>query len=229
MYRKLLKWEWYSNSTTKDVFIDVLLHAYYAEGRYEGKDLKPGQCFMSVDDIAKNCGFTVRQVRTALKHLKMTNELTIEPSSKGSMFTVNNWAKYQGCDKQNDKRETNEGQTNDKRETNALSLYKEEEKEVNNGKREKKGAAEPAPPSLAEIAQYISAMGYEFSAERFYNYYEGQGWKRRGQAIVNWKAVADNWQATEHRGNPTGETKSESECRTSLDYDDLSRFGLFTD
>lgn len=59
-------------------------------------------------------GLTTRQIRTALSKLISTNEVTKKSTSKFTIYTINNYADYQACDKQNDKRATNERQTSDK-------------------------------------------------------------------------------------------------------------------
>lgn len=56
---------------------------------------------------------TERKVRTALEHLKMTNELTILTSSKGTVISVNNYDDYQKVTNEL----TNERPTSDQRPT----------------------------------------------------------------------------------------------------------------
>ena len=52
-------------------------------------------------------------------------------------------------------------------------------------------------PTLDDVISYCQQMSFTFSPERFFNYYEALGWQKNGQPIMNWKAVARNWQSRE--------------------------------
>jgi len=131
LYRKMLKWEWYTDSVTKDLFIHLLLTANYEDTRYRGVEVKRGQRLTTISQLAKELGLSVRNVRTALEHLKMTNELTSTSTNAYTLITINNFDTYQTpSDKPNDKRPTNDRQTTDKPYTN-IKEYKEI-KEVKN-------------------------------------------------------------------------------------------------
>lgn len=54
-----------------------------------------------------------------------------------------------------------------------------------------------APPSLEEIREYASKMGFTFDAEAFRAYYEARGWKLNGKVMSSWKAACVTWQKRE--------------------------------
>lgn len=114
LYRRMMKWGWYTDTPTKCVFLHLLFLACYEPCYFKGVRLEAGQVVASVKQISIDTGVSVRSVRTALEHLKSTNELTQESHNKFSVFTINNYADYQGCDKQADKQLTNNRQTTDK-------------------------------------------------------------------------------------------------------------------
>lgn len=95
VYRQMLNWEWFSDSYTLHVFVYCLLKANYKDKRYKGDVIKRGSFYTSRGIIAKDTGLTERKVRTALEHLKSTNELTITTSPKGTIISVNNYDDYQ--------------------------------------------------------------------------------------------------------------------------------------
>ena len=64
---------------------------------------------------AEELEISERAVRTALNHLKSTNEVTIKVTNQFSIVTIVNWAKYQGRDDENDQQND---QQNDQRVTN---------------------------------------------------------------------------------------------------------------
>lgn len=113
LYRSMINWEWFKDSSTLHVFIYCLLKANHKDQRYKGDVVKRGSFFTSRKIIAEETGMTERKVRTALEHLKMTNELTILTSSKGTVISVNNYDDYQKMTNEL----TNERPTSDQRPT----------------------------------------------------------------------------------------------------------------
>lgn len=95
LYRSMINWEWFKDSSTLHVFIYCLLKANHKDQRYKGDVVKRGSFFTSRKIIAEETGLTEQSVRTALKHLKLTNELTISTSPKGTVISVNNYDEYQ--------------------------------------------------------------------------------------------------------------------------------------
>ena len=93
--RKICKWEWYKNAETFKVFVHLILTANYADGRFEGIEVKRGQRVTSFKKLAEETGLSIRQVRTAVEHLKSTREVTHKAYPKFSLFTVVNYDKYQ--------------------------------------------------------------------------------------------------------------------------------------
>lgn len=110
LYRSMLDWEWFSDSNTLTVFLFCLLSANHKPNRWQGIEIKEGQFVTSIQSIKSKTKLSVKQVRTALNHLKSTNELEITGTNKYSLVTIVNWASYQSDDSQG----ANKGQTNGK-------------------------------------------------------------------------------------------------------------------
>lgn len=126
LHRKLLAWEWYSDINVRVLFLHCLLRANHKPERFLGAIIQKGQFATSLDHLAKECGLTVRQTRTALTKLKTTGELSSKTTSRYSVITINNWNKWQANDTQVDKQATNERQANDnKQEYKEIKEYKE--------------------------------------------------------------------------------------------------------
>lgn len=84
--RKILKWGWYKNKNTKVVFLHCLLMANWKNGEFEGRTVKRGSFISSIGNIAKELGMTSDEVRTAVKHLESTGELTKQSAFLQSIF-----------------------------------------------------------------------------------------------------------------------------------------------
>lgn len=95
LFRKMINWEWYTDINTKVLFVHILLKANWKDGRWKGIAYKRGQLIASIGTLAKETGLTYDQVRTALKHLQDTKEITYEKIAKGGIITVVEYNDYQ--------------------------------------------------------------------------------------------------------------------------------------
>ena len=95
IYRNITKWAWYKNSNTKAVFLHCIIRANWKPGNFEGREIQRGQFVTSLKSMAAETGLTVDEVRTALKHLNFTQEITQEKIPQGLIITVKNWRQYQ--------------------------------------------------------------------------------------------------------------------------------------
>jgi len=109
LFRQLLEWEWYDNPNTKVIFIHCLLMANNKVKDWRDLKIKRGQFVTSLEKLATANGLTLRQTRTALKNLQMTQEIDIQTTSRYSIITVKNYNLYQANDKV--KRQANDIQT----------------------------------------------------------------------------------------------------------------------
>lgn len=48
-------------------------------------------------------------------------------------------------------------------------------------------------PTLEQVGWYFEEKGHPDQAERFFNYYESNGWKVGKNPMKNWKAAVNNW------------------------------------
>lgn len=131
--RKILKWEWYKNEHTKNVFLHCLLKAYWKDVKIEGKIIPRGSFISSIGNIAEELALTPMEVRTALKHLKLTNEVTSKGTNRNTVFTVTNYDLYQT--KEQAEQQTNNKQITNKQQTiNKPLTTNKEDKEIEEDK-----------------------------------------------------------------------------------------------
>ena len=60
-------------------------------------------------------------------------------------------------------------------------------------------ARENIAPALDEIKVYVSEKEYTFSPEKFFNHYSALNWKKHGDIITDWRALADCWEIEERQ------------------------------
>lgn len=165
LHRKLTKWRWYHDANTIRVFLHLLLTANYERGSFEDRTVERGQRITSVSKLSQELKISVRSIRTALNHLKSTNELTIETTSKYTIITVNNYNEYQQVTNEL----TNDRQTSDKRLTNDRQQRKKD-KESNKKKNARREGALNAHGTFLNV--YLSDFELADLRERYPEHYE---------------------------------------------------------
>lgn len=110
IYRRMLKWEWYTDVNTKVLFLHCLLKANWKDGSWHGVSYRRGQFITSLPALADETGLTIKQVRTALNHLKRTGEVADKTYSKFRIITVLSYDSFQSMGRQRGRQEAGKGQ-----------------------------------------------------------------------------------------------------------------------
>ena len=218
-YRNIEEWEWFGEPSTFRVFIQLLVKANYEESRHKGFNIKIGQLTTGRKILATQTGLSEQNVRTALKNLEKTNEISIQSTSKFSIISITNWHKYQSETSQpasnhqstinqpsiNQHLTINQPASNHQSTTlkETKKLRKKKDKEINNAKT-------IIPEDWMPNKKCIDfAIGKNFSqkqiddlSEIFKIYWqEGDGRKSKK---VNWESTFKIWLANDikYHGNP---------------------------
>lgn len=101
--RSILDWEWWPDINTSRVFIYILLKANWKEGKFKGKVIPRGSLVASIASIAAGTGLTPDEVRTAIRHLVDSNNLTKQTTNRYSVFSVVGYDSYQDTSQANPK------------------------------------------------------------------------------------------------------------------------------
>jgi len=110
--RKFADWEWYTDKNTKILFLHLLLHVNWKDGRFKGQIIPKGSLVTSIKKLSLGADLTEREVRTALSHLIETGEIDKQTTSKYTVITIKKWNEYQSSDKvKSGKRHSNDIQT----------------------------------------------------------------------------------------------------------------------
>lgn len=96
LWRSVTLSDWWHDINTSRLWEVLLIYANWQDTEWQGKTIKRGQLFTSIGNLSELSHLTIQQTRTALNHLKRTNNITIESTNKGSLITVVNYDFWQG-------------------------------------------------------------------------------------------------------------------------------------
>ena len=181
LYRRLRQWGWYKEPYTKVVYIHLLLLAQYGEAEFRGVTLRPGQAVATLQEIASDNGISVQNVRTAVKRLKATGEITVKRFPRFNIYTLNCYDSCrgggQGGQPGGDRAATGEphshrGRTQDE----------EEEKESF------------IPPTVREVKEYCGERKNDVDPDKFVSFYSSNGWRVGKNPMRDWRASVRSWE-----------------------------------
>lgn len=135
--RKIANWRWYHDVNTFKLFFHLIITANYEPKPFENITVQRGQRIASYGTLAEETGLSVRNVRTAIRHLILTGEVTSKSTNKYSVFTIVNYDLYQ------DNRQTNR-QTSDKQPTSNRQASDNNGRKIKKDKKDKEIYAAPA-------------------------------------------------------------------------------------
>lgn len=180
LHKKMLDWEWYSDSNTKSLFLHLLIIANYKDKSWKGITIKRGQCVVGRKQLSKTLGMSERQIRTCFDHLKSTNELTTKSTNKYTLITIEKYNDYQSnigiTDQQNDQQVDHPPTTPKEYKNNKNNIYTFLE------------------PTIEEVQAYCRERNNRVDAEMFVNFYSAKGWMIGRNKMKNWKSAVHTWE-----------------------------------
>lgn len=197
LHRSLLSWGWHADPATGWLFVNLLLMANWTDSEWQGMTIKRGQLVTGRKALAAQTGLSERQIRTALDHLKSTNELTIKSTNKFSLITIVNYGKFQ--DVQSDIDQQNDQQVDQRPTSNRPQLNKDNKEEQGVSPRKRF-----TPPMVEDVEAYCRERGNGVDAQRFVDYYASKGWKVGKVGMKDWHAAVRNWERQDSTKNGGG-------------------------
>lgn len=161
IYRKIVDWEWYTDVNTKSLFLHLILLANHDDRKWRGETVKRGELVTSYGNLASQTGLTFQQVRTCLKRLQSTNDITIKTTNRNTLIMVVKYDFYQSdeqteierINKQNNNQITNNQQSNN----NQITTNKNDK----NDKNDKKNIYSPVPDDMGLLIPESEAIPYK--------------------------------------------------------------------
>lgn len=162
--RKILDWEWYGNRNTRDLFQHMIYKANWKDGKFQGIDIPRGSFVSSYPKLSDELNLTINEIRTAIKHLLSTGEITVKAYPKFSVFTIQKYCIYQDVNSQSTDESqsdhsqgTGRSQADHSQLTTIEEVKKERSKEVNKNK----GSA-PEKKTYFEDDEKLNSMFIDF-------------------------------------------------------------------
>lgn len=173
LHRQILDWEWYSDINCSRLFIHLLLTANAKDKTWKGIEVKRGQLITSLQNLSVETGLTLQQLRTAIKKLKSTQEITIKSTSKYTAVTVVNYEDYQDCGNDSNKvnnTESNNQATNEQQTSNKQIITTKESKKVIIQESKKEVVGGILKELTAEYEHYMNRFASAAVSELFQSY-----------------------------------------------------------
>jgi len=170
LHRQFLQWEWFSDPNVLSVFVYLLLQANRKDGKWRGHEVLCGQHITSNEIISLHTGLSVQMVRTALRKLKSTGEITTQSTNKFTLVTIVKWAFYQGgaddCNTQNNNQSASNQHADNAQPTNGQhSINNKQEVKEKENRKNARSEENPLPPTAFEGGSPASCsqpVGFEF-------------------------------------------------------------------
>ena len=91
-----VKWRWFKDVETTQVFVFLLLAANPKPEMWRGNVIQKGQLVTTLETIMNFTGLSTKEVRTALSHLKNTGYIKTDKLLGRTVITVCDFDQY--CD-----------------------------------------------------------------------------------------------------------------------------------
>lgn len=195
LHRKIIEWEWFSDAITFRTFIYLLLSANFEPGNYKGKEIQRGQLITSLPKISADLQQTIQQTRTALKHLKLTGEITDNGTPQYRVITIVKYDQYQSANRQINRQLTGNQQTDQQTIQQQYNNINNKNNENKNNNPSLKRREVFTPPTVEDVERYCDEKGiFGFDAAYFVDYYGRTNWYlKNGQRVRDWKACVRTW------------------------------------
>ncbi len=207
--RNILEWGWYSDPTTRGVFMHLIIKANHAPHAFMGVIIGRGQIVTGYKSLAVELGFSTQNVRTAFKNLKSTGEITVKVTSKFSIVTLCNYELYNPSKEKANKQSNslaNKHLTSIQQASNTKQEEEEEIEEEEYRKKPKNKKSTMVPPTLQEVSSYIQEKRYNVNARDFFDKYENENppWSNnKGKPMTSWKSTLVTWNCNAQKNNQT--------------------------
>lgn len=149
--RNIVQWGWFKDNNTFKLFVYLLLIANVRDHEFMGFTVHRGEAVCSQGKLASATGLSVQNVRTSLKRLQLTGDITVNQQPKFAIISIPRFDYYQ-------RNQQNKSQSSNSQLTGSQQHLK-------NDKNDKEGEGRAAPKSPARESTYMMALRMAKEAE----------------------------------------------------------------
>jgi hypothetical protein len=189
LHRKLRRWEWYTDTPAKSLFLHLLIDVNREDGSHRGVKVLRGQTITGRMKLSAETGLSQQQIRTALDKLVSTNDITIKATKTHSIITVCNYDDYQHKEDIEQPTEQPTLQPADQPAEQPLTRSKERKKFI--------------APTQKQVDDYCKERNRGVDSTRWFNYYTANGWMVGKNKMKDWKAAVRTWEKDEAPKKPS--------------------------
>lgn len=103
LHRSLSEWEWYDDINATRLLIHFLISVNYEDKKWKGINIPAGSLVFSYDTLSNKVNLSVQQIRTALKKIESSGEVTRKATNKYQLVTLVKWEKLQQSNEDSNK------------------------------------------------------------------------------------------------------------------------------
>lgn len=203
--RQLLDWRFAQFPYAVALWVHLIMRANWKDGWFMGERIPRGSLATSTASLAEQTGVSESTVRRWLKKFENDGQITRQATNRFTIINITNYRAFQ--DIPDDR--VNEQVTEQVNKQMNEQVNNQVTEQVNHNRTKKQSNKETKKqvfirPSLDDVRQYASENSLSVDPERFYDYYEANGWTINGKAqMKDWKAAMRNWSRRE-KDKPAG-------------------------
>ena len=185
--RQLLDWRFAQFPYALALWVHLIMRANWRDGWFMGERIPRGSLATSMASLAEQTGMEVHTVRKWLKRFEEDGQITRKTTNRFTIINITNYRAFQDIpeewySKQRSEQNGEQSSNQDSEQTGEQSSNNRTKKQVF------------IRPSLDDVREYIAQNYLPVDPERFFDYYEANGWKISGKSqMKDWKAAVRNW------------------------------------
>lgn len=206
----------------RDAWIEFLLMANHTEKqiitrRHECIQIKRGQFFTSIQNLADRFKWSKGKVRRYIDTLTDTLMIRIERHTDGTLITIENYSNFQDARHSDGHADdTSDGHTDGHADGTRTRMNKNDKED----KREGQAPRAFVPPSVDEVKAYCLDNNYKIDVQLFMAYYEARGWTlSKGKPMSNWKSAVTAWARREKNDTGSRPADGMNDRQAQLQYE----------
>lgn len=193
--RQLLDWRFAQFPYAVALWVQLIMRANWKDSWFMGERIPRGSLATSMANLAEQTGMDERTVRRWLKKFEEDGQITRKATNRFTIINITNYRAFQDIPEDRVPERLSEQMS----EQVSNQMPERVSEQVSNNRTKKQSNKETKKqvfirPSLDDVREYIAQNYLPVDPERFFDYYEANGWKISGKSqMKDWKAAVRNW------------------------------------